>query len=77
MRGDHPQNLFAQIDKIEGLYVNVANYEPLLRGSYILLPKVLNNSIKGLINLKNKDHICFMGCDVSLINPTNTVTQKE
>ena len=31
------------IDKIEGLYINVANYEPLLGGSYIPLPKVLNN----------------------------------
>ena len=37
------------IDKIEGLYINVANYEPLLGGSYIPLPKVLNNSMKGLI----------------------------
>ena len=48
------------IDKIEGLYINVANYEPLLDGSYILLPKVLINSMKGLRNLKNKDHKCFM-----------------
>ena len=44
------------IDKIEGLCINVANYEPLLGGSYIPLPKALNNSMKGLINLKNKDH---------------------
>ena len=29
------------IDKIEVLYINVANYEPLLCGSYIPLPKVL------------------------------------
>ena len=48
------------IDKIEGLYINVANYESLLGGSYIPLPKALNDSIKGLINLKNKDHKCFM-----------------
>ena len=59
------------IDKIEGLYINVANYEPLLGGSYIPLPKVLNNSMKGLINLKNKDHKCFMWCHVRLINPQN------
>ena len=55
------------IDKIEGLYINVADYEPLLGGSYIPLPKVLNNSMKGLINLKNKDHKCFMWCHVRLI----------
>ena len=47
------------IDKIEGLYINVANYEP-LGGSYILLPKALINSMKGLMNLKNKDHKRFM-----------------
>ena len=35
------------IDKIEGLYITVANYEPLLPGSYISLPKSLNNSMKG------------------------------
>ena len=58
-------------DKIEGLYINVANYEPLLSGSYIPLPKALNNSIKGLINLKSKDHKCFIGRHVRLINPQN------
>ena len=42
------------IDKIEGLYINVANYEPLSGSSYIPLPKVLNNSRKDLINIKNK-----------------------
>ena len=64
------------IDKIEGLYINVANYEPLLGGSYIPLPKVLNNSMKGLINLKNKDHKCFMWCHVRLINPTNSHLER-
>ena len=48
------------IDEIKGLYINMSNYEPLLGGSNIPLPKALNNSIKGLINLKNKDHKCFM-----------------
>ena len=31
------------MDKTEGLYINRSNYEPLLGGSYISLPKVLNN----------------------------------
>ena len=59
------------IDQIDGLYINTSNYEPLLGGSYISLPEKLNNSMKGLINLKNKDHKCFMWCHVRLINPTN------
>ena len=44
------------IDKIKGLYINISNYEPLLGGSCISLPEELNNSMKGLINLKNKDY---------------------
>ena len=56
------------IDRIEGLYINISNYEPLLGDSYIPLPKVLNNSMKGLINLKNKDYKCFMWCHVRVRN---------
>ena len=62
------------IDKIEGLYINVADYEPLLGSSDIPLPKVLNNSMKGLTNLKNKE--CFMWCHVRLINPTNSHPER-
>ena len=43
---------YRSIDQIEGLYINVAKYEPLLSSSYIPLTKVLNNSMKRLINLK-------------------------
>ena len=64
------------IDEIKGLYINISNYEPLLGGSYIPLPKVLNNSMKGLINLKNKDHKCFMWCHVRLINPQNRNAER-
>ena len=54
----------------------MANYEPLLGGSYIPLPKVLNNSMKGLINLKNKDQKCFTWCYVIFINPTNSHPER-
>ena len=64
------------IDKIEELYINMSNYELLLGGSYIPLPKVLNNSMKGLINLKNKDRKCFMWCHVRLINPRNSHPER-
>ena len=65
------------IEKIKGLYINVANYEPLLAGSYIPLPNLLNNSMKGLINLKNKDDKCFMWCQVRLIDPQNRNAKKN
>ena len=48
------------IEKVEGIYINAANYEPLSGSSYIPLLKVINNPMKGLLNLKNKDHKCFM-----------------
>ena len=64
------------IDQIDGLYINTSNYEPLLGGSYIPLPKVLNNSTKGLINLKNKDHQCFLWCHVRLINRENSQPER-
>ena len=64
------------IDKIESLDITVANYEPLSGSSYIPLPKKIGNSMKGLINLKNKDHKCFMWCHVRLINPTNSHPER-
>ena len=64
------------IDEIKGLYINISNYEPLLGGSYIPLPKALNNSIKDLINLKNNNHKCFMWCHVRLINPKNSHPER-
>ena len=64
------------MDEIKGLYINISNYEPLLGSSDIPLPKALNNSMKGLINLKNKDHKCFMWCHVRLINPQNRNAER-
>ena len=32
--------------------------------------------MKGLINIKNKDHECFMWCHVRLINPTNSHPER-
>ena len=32
--------------------------------------------MKGLINLKNKDHKCFTWCHVRLINPSNSHPER-
>ena len=64
------------IDEIQRLYINTSNYEPLSGSSYIPLLKVLNNSGKGLINIKNKDHKCFLWCNVRLINPQNRNAER-
>ena len=57
------------VDKIEIIFIDIANYEPLPGSSYIPLPPELNNSMKGLTNLKNKDYECFKWCHVRFINP--------
>ena len=42
---------------------------PLAGISYIPLPQELNNSMKGLINLKSTDIKCFFWCHVRFLNP--------
>ena len=37
--------------------------------SYIELPTELRNSLKGLINMKNKDEECFRWCHIRDLNP--------
>ena len=57
------------IEKIENIWINISNYDPLVGRSYIPLSPELNNSMKGLINLKTKDIECFKWCHVRFINP--------
>ena len=46
------------IDRIESLYLNIANYQPLKGGSYIDLPKVLKSKT-AIVNVKNRDDACL------------------
>ena len=52
------------IQSIENHYINIVNYSPLKGSSYIKLPQELQNSAKGLINMKNKDNKCFRWCHI-------------
>ena len=63
-------------DRIEDLYIDVANYGQLAGSSYIQLPPKLNNPKKGLINIKNKDNECFKWCHIRFINPTNSHPER-
>ena len=63
-------------DKIEDIKINIANYEPLAGSSSIPLPPELNNLMKGLTNLKNKDDECFKWCHIRFINPTNSHPER-
>ena len=60
------------VDKIKGIHIKISNYDPLSGSSYVPLPPKLNNSMKDLINLKNKDIECFKWCPIRLINPQNS-----
>ena len=57
------------IDEIDDIHINISKYEPLTGSSYLPLPKELNHSSKGLINIKNKDIYCFKWCHIRMLNP--------
>ena len=57
------------IQSVDSHFINVVQYRPLRGSSYIPLPKELQNSAKGLINLKNKDNECFRWCHIRHLNP--------
>ena len=42
---------------------------PLFGGSFLELPKGLDNPKKGLVNIHNKDNKCFLWCHVKHLNP--------
>ena len=56
---------------MQGIWIDIANYDPLEGSSDIPLPPELNNSMKGLINLKNNDDECFKWSHVRFIIPQN------
>ena len=64
------------IDKIENIWIKISNYGSLAGSSYIPLPSKLNNSMKGLVNIENKDIECFKWCHIGLVNPQNTNPER-
>ena len=57
------------IDSISNHYINVTTYKPMKGSNYRELPIELQNSAKGLINIKNKDDECFRWCHIRHLNP--------
>ena len=64
------------IDRIDSHYINITLYKPLNGSSYIKLPSELQNSGKGLINIKNNDNECFRWCHIRFLNPQRTNPQR-
>ena len=65
------------IEEILNHYINVVSYIPLRGNSYILLPKELRNSKKGLINLANEDNKCFLWCHIRHKNTTKKTRKLD
>ena len=55
-------------ESIDGEYVNISAYSPLIGSTYIELPDELKHSRKGLINIKNNDNKCFLWCHIRHLN---------
>ena len=64
------------IKEVSSHYLNIVKYLPLRGNSYIQLPKELRNSMKGLINLQNKDDKCFLWSHVRHLNPRKKNPQR-
>lgn len=57
------------IGSVDNQRLDIVEYFPLSGGSYIKLPPELQNSEKGLVNLKNNDNECFLWCHVGYVCP--------
>ena len=44
------------IESIEGFYLNVSSYSPLIGSTYINLPSEIQHPMRGLCNIQNNDN---------------------
>ena len=60
-------------DEVQNTWIRISRHDPLAASSSIPLPYALNNSMIGLINIKNQgEDDCFKCCHLRLINPLKT-----
>ena len=64
------------IVSVDKHYLNIVKYKPIKGKSYIKLPPELNNSTKGLINMKNEDNECFRWCHIRYLNSQEKDPQR-
>ena len=57
-----------KIESINGKYVNISMYSPLVGSTSIELPDKLKKSKKDFINITNNDNKCFLWCHVRHLN---------
>ena len=64
------------VELIKSQYSNISTYRPLSGSSYVKLRTELRSSKNGIINIKSKDHKCFLWCHVRPINPVKIHPEK-
>ena len=69
------------VESIDGEYVNISAYSPVVGSTCIELPDELRNPMKCLINIKNNDNKYFLWCHIRHLtlverNPQRT-TRKD
>ena len=64
------------IEEIQHHYVDIVKHVALRGSLYLPLPEELRNSMKGLINLQNKDDKCAIWCLVRYRNPQKKDPQR-
>ena len=64
------------VKSIEGFYLNVSSYSPLIGSTYINLPSELQHPMKGLIDIQNNDNKCFLWCHVHYLNLIDNNSQR-
>ena len=57
------------VDEILDAYINIAQYQPLNGGSYMLLPETLKNKT-AVLNIKNRDNMCLRWAIHAALFPT-------
>ena len=63
-------------ESIEGFYLNVSSYSPLIGNTYIELPSELQHPMKGFINIQNNNNKCFLWCHVRHLNLVDKNPQR-
>jgi hypothetical protein len=64
------------INGIKQFDVNLATYKPLSGKAYFKLPSILQNSKKGIINIKSRDDRCFAWSILAYLHPQKTHRER-
>ena len=56
------------IESVNGKYLNISIYSPLIGNYFAKFPSELKNSKKGFINMKNNDNKCCLWCHFRHLN---------